>query len=84
MVIQRNHEGGTFPNYGLYNYSVYDGLQSNEFNMGAILTRNDGVVVFGGLYGVNWVRQSSKDEQETLPRVMLTQLFIGEEEIQAV
>ena len=81
VVIQRNHEDGTF-NYGLYNYSVYDGLQSNEFNMGAILTRNDGVVVFGGLYGVNWVRQSSKDEQETLPRVMLTQLFIGEEEIQ--
>ena len=81
VVIQRNHEDGTF-NYGLYNYSVYDGLQSNEFNMGAILTRNDGVVVFGGLYGVNWVRQSNKDEQETLPRVMLTQLFIGEEEIQ--
>ena len=81
VVIQRNHEDGTF-NYGLYNYSVYDGLQSNEFNMGAIMTRNDGVVVFGGLYGVNWVRQSSKEDQESLPRVMLTQLFIGEEEVQ--
>ena len=79
-VIQRNYEDGTF-NYGLYNYSVYDGLQSNEFNMGAILTRSDGVVLFGGLYGVNWVRQGSKDEQESLPRVMLTQLFIGEREI---
>ena len=81
VVIQRNHEDGTF-NYGMYNYSVYDGLQSNEFNMGAILTRNDGIVLFGGLYGVNWVRQINKDEQESLPRVMLTQLFIGEEEIQ--
>jgi len=81
VVIQRNHEDGTF-NYGLYNYSVYDGLQSNEFNMGSILTRQDGVVIFGGLYGVNWVRQASKDEQEVLPRVMLTQLFVGEEEIQ--
>ena len=80
-VIQRNHEDGTF-NYGLYNYSVYDGLQSNEFNMGAIMTRQDGVVLFGGLYGVNWVRQNSKDDQEALPRVMLTQLFIGEEEVQ--
>ena len=80
-VIQRNHEDGTFA-YGLYNYSVYDGLQSNEFNMGSILTRHDGIVLFGGLYGVNWVRQSSKDEQESLPRVMLTQLYIGEEEIQ--
>jgi len=80
VVIQRNHEDGTF-NYGLYNYSIYDGLQSNEFNMGAILTKRDGTVVFGGLYGVNWVRPANKDEQESLPRVMLTQLFIGEEEI---
>ena len=80
VVIQRNHEDGTFA-YGLYNYSVYDGLQSNEFNMGAILTRSDGTVLFGGLYGVNWVRQANKDEQESLPRVMLTQLFVGEEEI---
>ena len=81
VVIQRDYEDGTF-NYGLYNYSVYDGLQSNEFNMGAILTRKDGIVLFGGLYGVNWVRKTSKDEQESLPRVMLTQLFIGETEIQ--
>ncbi len=81
VVIQRNHEDGTF-NYGLYNYSIYDGLQSNEFNMGAILTKRDGSVIFGGLYGVNWVREDSREEQESLPRVMLTQLFIGEEEIQ--
>ncbi len=81
IVIQRNHEDGTF-NYGLYNYSVYDGLQSNEFNVGAIKTREDGVVLFGGLYGVNWVHQGGKDDQESLPRVMLTQLFIGEEEVQ--
>ena len=80
IVVQRNHEDGTF-NYGLYNYDTSDGLQSNEFNTGAIMTRDDGVVLFGGLFGVNWVRQGSKDDQEALPSVMLTQLFIGEEEI---
>jgi ligand-binding sensor domain-containing protein/AraC-like DNA-binding protein len=80
IVVQRNHEDGTF-NYGLYNYSIVDGLQSNEFNMGAILTRRDSTVLLGGLYGVNWARKSSK-EQASLPRVMLTQLFIGEKEIQ--
>ena len=80
IVVQRNHEDGTF-NYGLYNYNSSDGLQSNEFNMGSILTTQDGQVYFGGLYGVNWVRKSSKDEQISLPRVMLTQLFVGEEEI---
>ncbi len=81
VVVQRNHEDGTF-NYGLYNYSINDGLQSNEFNMGSIITKQDGTVLFGGLYGVNWVRQGSKDEQASLPKVMLTQLFVGEEEIQ--
>ena len=81
IVVQRNHEDGTF-NYGLYNYDISDGLQSNEFNMGSILTRRDGSVVFGGLYGINWVRKSAKDEQVSLPKVMLTQLFIGEEEVQ--
>ena len=57
IVVQRNHEDETF-NYGLYNYTISDGLQSNEFNMGSILTKKNGEVLFGGLYGVNWVRHS--------------------------
>ena len=80
IVIQRNHEDGT-NNYGLYNYSTSDGLQSNEFNTGAILTKDDGDVLLGGLYGVNWVVQKVTDSKNSLPRVMLTQMFIGEEEV---
>ncbi len=80
VVVQRNHEDGTF-NYGLYNYDTGDGLQSNEFNRGAILKKKDGTVLFGGLYGYNKIRKNDKDDQESLPRVMLTQLFINEEEI---
>ena len=80
IVVQRNHEDGT-NNYGLYNYTTADGLQSNEFNSGAILTRYDGNVLLGGKYGVNWVVEKANTEKDALPRVMLTQLFIGEEEI---
>ena len=80
IVIQRNHEDGT-NNYGLYNYTTADGLQSNEFNTGSILTRDDGNVLLGGLYGVNWVLQKSAEDNDALPRVMLTQFFIGEEEV---
>ena len=80
IVVQRNHEDGS-NNYGLYNYTTADGLQSNEFNPGAILTRQDGNVLLGGLFGVNWVVQKANDANDALPRVMLTQLFIGEEEI---
>ena len=80
IVVQRNHEDGT-NNYGLYNYSVSDGLQSNEFNTGAIMTRDDGSVLLGGLYGVNWMLEKSSIDKNALPRVMLTQMFIGEEEV---
>ena len=80
IVVQRNHEDGT-NNYGLYNYTTADGLQSNEFNPGAILTRHDGNVLLGGQFGVNWVVEKANNEKDALPRVMLTQLFIGEEEI---
>ena len=81
VVIQRNHEDATY-NFGLYNYSTTDGLQSNEFNPGAIITKDDGNVLLGGLYGINWVLQKGKEDNDALPRVMLTQLFIGEEEVQ--
>ena len=80
IVVQRNHQGF---NFGMYNYSTADGLQSNEFNRGSILTKEDGDVLLGGLYGVNWVLQREKGDKQALPRVMLTQLYIGEEEILA-
>ena len=81
VVVQGDHVGDVF-SYGLYNYDLSDGLQSNEFNRGSILCKNDGNVVFGGLYGVNWISAKSKDDTNSLPKVMLTQLFIGETEIQ--
>lgn len=80
VVVQRNHEDSSF-GYGLYNYDVRDGLQSNEFNPGSIIKLKDGNVIFGGLYGVNWVRPKTADEKNELSEVILTQFFIGEEEV---
>lgn len=69
-------------NWGLYNYDQSDGLQSNEFNLGSILTTSDGNILMGGIYGTSIIRPKSDDEKAALPKVILTQLFIGEEEIQ--
>jgi len=80
VVVQRNPDDGSH-SFGLYNYTTVDGLQSNEFNPGAILTKSDGDVLLGGLYGVNWTRKLDTEESEALPTVILTQLYIGEEEI---
>ena len=80
VVVQRNTDDGS-TGYGLYNYDMSDGLLSNEFNPGAIFAKEDGDVLLGGLYGVSWTRHDIGVNTESLPRVMLTQLFIGEEEI---
>ena len=81
IVVQRDNEYGS-TGFGLYNYDMSDGLLSNEFNVGAIMSKSDGDVLFGALYGVNWTRHDIADDTGSLPRVMLTQLFVGEEEIQ--
>ncbi len=80
VVVQRNHEDGTH-NYGIYNYNSRDGLQSDEFNPGAIATLDDGRVIMGGLNGINWVRPKTEDEREALPPVIFTELLFGEEEV---
>ncbi len=80
VVVQRNTDDGSL-GFGLYNYDMSDGLLSNEFNPGAIGVKSDGDVIFGGLYGVSWARHDIGSDTESLPRVMLTQLFLGEEEI---
>ena len=80
VVVQRNDDGTI--SYGLYNYNMSDGLLSNEFNPGAILARNNGDVLFGALYGVNMTRHDLGNNSDSQLRVMLTQLFIGEEEVQ--
>lgn len=81
IVVERNDEEDSF-NYGLYNYDISDGLQSNEFNKGALLTKKDGQVIFGGIYGINWVIPGNEVGKNSLPSVMLTQLFIGNNEIE--
>lgn len=80
IVLQRDPEVSKF-NYGLYNYQQGDGLQGNEFNPGAILTKRDGNVLFGGIYGVSYVRPQAEESHEAVHDVIFTQLFIGEEEI---
>ena len=80
IVLQRNHEDGSY-SYGLYNYSSDDGLQGDEFNHGSILCLKDGDVIMGGVYGVSRIRPKSENEISSLPPVMLTQFYVGEEEI---
>ena len=53
------------------NFDVSDGLQSNEFNRYAYLRTSDGIMIFGGLNGINYFRS---DEVKPLdpPKVVFT------------
>ena len=81
IVVQASGEDGDL-DFGLFNYTSADGLACNEFNRGAMLTKRDGNVVFGSIFGTSWVKEDENESANTATRVILTQLFVGEEEIQ--
>lgn len=50
------------------NYTVKDGLQSNEFNTGAYHQSKDGTFFFGGIKGINWFNPT-KIESNLYPAI---------------
>ncbi len=56
----------------VWNFDVGDGLQSNEFNMGASLKTSDGTMLFGGVNGFNLFDPAKIVKSEYLPPVVVT------------
>ena len=54
------------------NFNVNDGLQSNEFNTGAALKGNDGMLYFGGIAGFNAFHPDSIPNNAYAPPVVFT------------
>jgi signal transduction histidine kinase/streptogramin lyase len=54
------------------NFDSQDGLQSNEFTMGAALAEGNGYLCFGGINGFNRFHPSELVEDDRPPRVALT------------
>jgi signal transduction histidine kinase len=74
-LIFFNRGEGTFQNY-----TVKDGLQSNEFNTQAFYKGASGCMYFGGIKGFNWFNPKSiKTEATTLPGVAITSIKIDDE-----
>ncbi len=55
-------------------YDVADGLQSNEFNAGALLRARDGSLYFGGVEGFNVFHPEQLRDDPVPPAVVLTEL----------
>jgi two-component system, sensor histidine kinase and response regulator len=58
------------------NYDVTDGLQSNEFNFGAVHKNKDGLMFFGGINGVNFFYPDSILDNTFIPPVVITDFRI--------
>lgn len=63
------------------NYSVDDGLQSEEFNGGAYYKAPDGEMFFGGIKGFNYFYPSEVIDNKFIPNIVLTDLKIFNESV---
>jgi signal transduction histidine kinase len=60
------------------NYTVADGLQSNEFNSGAFWKSENGKLYFGGINGITQIDAKAKINNNSLIPVLITQLKVND------
>lgn len=63
------------------NYDVLDGLQSNEFTIGAALECKNGEMLFGGISGFNMFYPDSIQENNYIPPTVITKFKVLDKEV---
>lgn len=63
------------------NYTVDDGLQSEEFNGGSYYKAPDGEMFFGGIKGFNFFYPSEVTDNKFIPNIVITDIRIFNESI---
>ncbi len=61
------------------NYTISDGLQSNEFNGGAYCISEDDEIFFGGINGYNSFYPEKIEDNSNLPSIVITDFFLFNE-----
>lgn len=76
--IKVNHTGIPFSEdmFEITNYTVADGLQSNQFLMGSAERGDDGELLFGGINGVTTFFPAQMKSNTYRPPVVITELLI--------
>lgn len=59
------------------NFDMTDGLQSNEFNQGADTFRDDGMIIFGGVNGLNMFYPDAISKDLHPPQTVITELLVN-------
>ncbi|MCL5128365.1 MULTISPECIES: two-component regulator propeller domain-containing protein [unclassified Algibacter] len=58
------------------NFSVFDGLQSSEFNTGAYFKDKKGNLFFGGLEGINWFHPENLTYNTIKPKTIISKFEV--------
>lgn len=64
-------------NYQVVNYDISDGVQSNEFNLGAAYEMSDGRILVGGMNGFNIFEPSKIKQNTRIPKIVFTEFKIS-------
>ena len=64
-----------------YNYDITDGLQSNEFNLGAFYKSKSGEMFFGGVNGFNAFYPENIKQSQFIPPIVITSFLKFNKEV---
>ena len=81
LKVSRGEDGAYV--FDSYVYNDRDGLQNCDFNLRSIKTLDDGTIVAGGLYGVNVFNPDKIRYNKSLPKVLLSGLYLFGKEVEA-
>ena len=65
----------------IHNYDITDGLQGNEFNVGAYYKNANGKMYFGGIYGYNSFIPEDITDNSYEPQIVITDIKIFNESL---
>ncbi|MBE9469462.1 MAG: response regulator [Bacteroidetes bacterium] len=63
-------------NKKIKSFNIYDGLQNNDFSIGASVKSKNGDLIFGGINGINIFNPDSIKYNKHLPNVIITDFLI--------
>ena len=64
------------------NFNIYDGLQNNDFSIGACVKSKNGDLIFGGVNGINIFNPDSIRYNNHVPLVIITEFLIENKKVE--
>ncbi|WP_367279722.1 two-component regulator propeller domain-containing protein [uncultured Bacteroides sp.] len=81
ISVHITHEKNRAYEFGFDVYDKNDGLQNSDFNMRALKRLENGMILAGGLYGLNYFHPANIQYNRQIPHVMFTSMSLFNEPV---